>query len=105
MNIQTIFLVGRATKDLEIQDSKNGNKYVRFSLAVNDYDKSAEKEEVTYYDVLLFGQQAENASERIKKGDAVLVVGKPEIDAYASKNEGEPKAKVSVIAKYWQALK
>jgi single-strand DNA-binding protein len=105
MNVQTIFLVGRATKDVNTQTSKGGKIYSKFSLAVNDYNKSNETETVTYYEVLLFGKQAENAKDIIKKGDALLIIGKPEIEAYITKDKKDSKAKVSVLANFWQVLK
>lgn len=104
MNIQTVIVVGRATKDAEMLESKAGKAYVKFSIAVNSKSKKDEEATVTYYDVLLFDKQAENAKDKVKKGDALLVVGKPSFDAYVSKDK-TAKPAVTILPNHWQVLK
>lgn len=105
MDIQLIFLVGRATKDAEEYVGKNEKKFSKFSLAVNEYDYLKKEERVTYYDVLIFGKSSEKALERVKKGDKVIVQGKPEAEAYLPKKSKEPKASITVLADSWSVLK
>lgn len=110
MYYQQLFLLGRATKDAEVTKSKQGKPYAKFSLAVNETvgsnskKKSKEKEERTYfYNILVFNKTSANA-DMIKKGDLVMVDGRPEVDPYIS-NEGEAKASMVVYAKRWRLLK
>ena len=121
MNIQQIFLVGRATRDAESLKSNGGNSYAKFSIAVNEYkpakekakgkkaDKSEkveeEKDEATFYDVLVFGKRSEKVAGMVKKGDLVAVSGKPEVTAYISKKDNEAKSAISVIAEKWTVVK
>lgn len=105
MDVQLIFLAGRATKDAEEFVGKNEKKFSKFSLAINEYDYTKKEEVVTYYDVLIFGKRAEKALERVKKGDKVVVQGRPEAEAYLPKKSKEPKASVTVLADSWSVLK
>ena len=103
MNLQQLLLMGRATKDAEVLDSKEGKKYARFSLAVNEYLNKTKESKSYFYNILIFNKTSVNA-EKIKKGDLVMVDGRPEVDAYLS-NEGEIKGNIVVVANKWKLLK
>jgi single-strand DNA-binding protein len=106
MYLQQLFLLGRATKDAEISESKSGKQYAKFSLAVNEYlgGKGKEAKEKTYfYNILVFNKSL-TRTDKIKKGDLVMVDGRPEVDPYIS-NEGEAKASMVVYANRWKLLK
>lgn len=98
-------LIGRATKDAEVLNSKQGKKYARFSVAVNEYfgKKGEKKEKPYFYNVLVFNKTSGNA-ESIKKGDLVLVDGRPDVDPYISE-DGEAKASLVVYADKWRVVK
>ncbi|KXK08724.1 MAG: single-stranded DNA-binding protein [Candidatus Dojkabacteria bacterium] len=105
MNLQQLFLLGRSTRDAEVLESKEGKSYAKFSLAVNEFRQTgAERETYTqYYNVLVFGKRSGRA-EAIKKGDLVMVDGRPDVDAYLS-NDGEPKASLIVFADRFRIMK
>jgi len=105
MNIHHLFLVGRATKDAETLKTKADKIFSKFSVAVNEYKGKDIEEKVYYYDVLVFGNTAAKAKEHIKKGDAIIVQGRPEANAYIPKDGKEPKAKITVLAESWKVLK
>ncbi len=105
MNVQLLFLAGRATKDAELMTSKNDKKYVKFSIAINEYNKSSKEEKVNYYDAIILDKTAEKAAEIIKKGDAVTISGKPEFEAYISTKDNEPKCSITIIADSWKVIK
>lgn len=101
--MQQLLLLGRATKTAEILTSREGKKYAKFSLAVNDYSRNNEESKACFYNILIFNKSLEKA-EKINKGDLILVDGKPTINAYLS-NEGEAKANISVFVNRWKLLK
>ena len=105
MNIHHFILIGNATKDAEALESKAGKKYTKFSLAVNQYLGPNTEEKTYFYDILVFGKTVDKVVELVKKGDQVLINGRPEIDAYMSKKDKEPKAHVTIIAESWKVLK
>lgn len=105
MNMQTLILVGRATRDGEEFVSKKEKKFSKFSLAVNEYKGKDAEEKVTFYDVVVFGKLSEKVAERVNKGDLVMVIGKPEVEAYISKKDNEPKGVLNVVAESWNVVK
>jgi len=106
MNIHTIIILGRATKDGEIIKSKSGkNDFAKFSVAVNEYIASKKEEKSYFYNVLVFGNTASKVVELIKKGDVVMVHGRPEVSAFLPKKSKEPKAEINVISESWKVLK
>lgn len=99
-------VLGRSTSDVELKKSKKDKNYARATIAVNHTKKGEKDEEKTYfYDVLLFGKSAENATKLIKKGDLVFTYGRPDFDAYLSKDKKEPKPSLTLIADNWQVIK
>ena len=103
--MQTLILLGHTTKDAESITTKKKTNFTKFSVAVNDFNAKTKEEKSTFYDVLVFGKGAETALEKVKKGDMVMVVGKPEAEAYVSKVTNEPKAQVTVMADSWKVIK
>jgi hypothetical protein len=60
--------MGHATKDMEVLESKAGNNYGRFGLAIA---KSGDYETTTFWNVTVFGK---NAEKTVSKGDLVMVM-------------------------------
>ncbi len=98
-------ILGRATADVEFSNSKAGKKYVRMSIAVNQTEKDKKESKTYYYDALLFGKSAENAQKLIKKGDLVFVYGKPDFDAYITKDKKTAKPSLTLLTENWQVIK
>ena len=85
-----VYLIGRVTRDLELQhfgtDERN---YVRFTLAVDEY-KSATKESTTnFIDIVAFGRKAEILSQYITKGRKLSIEGKIRTGSYLDKNNSK----------------
>lgn len=104
MYMQQFMVLGRATKDPEFLESKKKKAYAKFSLAVNEYKKEDKEESAVFYDVVVINKTAKKLSELLKKGDLILLKGKPECEAYLSK-DNQPKAKITVFADEWQVIK
>jgi single stranded DNA-binding protein len=99
MNQQLLSLMGRATQDAQILTAKSGKDYAKFGVAVNEFRGPEKGESTTFIDVVGFGKQPKAVAKRIRKGDIVIVCGKPEAQAYENKN-GELIGKLSVQASY-----
>lgn len=69
--INSVVLVGRTTKDLTLRTDKNGESYVFITLAVQ-----VAKDLANFFDCLLTGKNAENASNLLSKGALVGVQGR-----------------------------
>ncbi len=105
MNIHQIVLLGRATRDSEELTSKDEKKYAKFCIAVNDFNGKTKEEKTTFYDVLVFGNSVDSAVEKVKKGDPVMVMGRPEAEAFISKKDNEPKVSITVVSESWKVIK
>lgn len=76
-----ITVEGNLTGDPDLLYTDDGKPYVRFNLAINDrqYNNETERfEEVgepIFHGVTVFGQQAENVANSLRKGDTALVQG------------------------------
>ena len=82
-----VYLIGRVTRDLELQYfGIEERKYVKFSLAVDEY-KSITKEYTTnFIDIVAFDRNAEVLSEYITKGRKLSIEGKIRTGSYLDKN-------------------
>ncbi len=102
----TLMVNGRVTNDIELKETKNKTKYVRFSVAETERKKvDGEYKNVSiFYSVIAFGNIAENlVKAKVKKGASISVVGRPEAQCYEDGN-GENKASISVIIFDWNYL-
>ena len=75
-----VILMGNLTRDLEPTPryTQKGVAVSEFSLAVSRRFRQGEelKDEVCYIDVVVFGKQAENCTQYLKKGSGVIVDGR-----------------------------
>ncbi len=105
MQLNLTLVAGRATKDSESFESKSKKTFTKFCLATNEYMGSEKEEKVTFYEVFIFNNTKEAALSNIKKGDMVFVKGKVEAEAYLSKKDKKPKAKLNIITDSWSVIK
>lgn len=99
MSVQ-VTVMGNLTRDPEIRFTSSGLAVANFSVAVNERVREGDTYvdgPVSYYEVEAWRQLAENATEALRKGDRVIVVGKMKIDKYETK-EGEQRQKVVITA-------
>ena len=90
-----IFVIGRVTADLQIQESANKSPYVRFDLAENiGYGESRRTQ---YYQVWAWGGDAKHLVKRkVKKGSLIWLSGSLELVSY-TKKDGETKDKLMKV--------
>ncbi len=93
-----VILMGNLTRDPELRYNPNGTPVANLSIAVNRKYRQGEelKEEVSYFDIVVFGKQAENCGQYLGKGQSVLVDGRLQQRRWES--EGQKRSKVEVVA-------
>ena len=94
-----VTLVGNVVKDLELKDYKNDEKegkYVRFTLAVNEYNVKRNERIATFIEIVAFDKKAIILAHNIGKGSRLAVEGKIRTSNYVSET-GEKKYKVDII--------
>ena len=96
-----VVLVGNLTRDPEVRYVSSGTAVADLGLAVNRtwFDKQAQqkKEEVAFIDVTVWGKQAENAGQYLKKGRSVLIEGRLQMDTWEDKESGKKRSKLKVV--------
>lgn len=94
-DINHVVLVGRAGRDPEIRYLESGKVVTTFSLAVN---RPMKEPQTDWFDIEVWGKQAEIAGEYVKKGSLIGVEGRIRWDSWTSKETGDLNIKPIVIA-------
>ena len=104
-DICSVFVIGRLTKEMALSYTNAKKAVGKISLAVNRRYKQNEQlvEEVSYFDIVVFGKQAENLKQWLTKGRQVAVTGILKQDRWVSK-DGKKMSQVSIIADNVQFL-
>jgi len=105
-NLNKVMIIGNVTRDPEIKYTPQGRAVTDVSIAVNRSYKVGEekREEVTYVDVTLWGRTAETAAEYCKKGRAVYIEGRLQLDSWEDKASGQKRNKLRVVGEDYQLL-
>lgn len=93
------WLIGNLTRDPVLAYLPSGTAVCDVSIAVNDRVKRGGEwqEEVSYFDLTLFGRTAEVAAEYTHKGSKVAVDGQLKQETWADKDTGAKRSKVKII--------
>lgn len=79
MNLNKVFILGRVTADIQLRTTPAGQSVANFNVATNRVwnNKSGGKQEETeFHTVVVWGRQAEVASQFLTKGSLVLIEGR-----------------------------
>ena len=71
--MNSVNLIGRITKDLELKQTANGKKFCFFTLAVNE--GYGENQHTNFISCIVWEKQAENLIKFVKKGSLLGVEG------------------------------
>ncbi|MDA8286704.1 MAG: single-stranded DNA-binding protein [Actinomycetota bacterium] len=96
-----VTITGNLTRDPELRFTPSGQATTSFGVAVNrrwQNRQSQEWEESTsYFDVVCWGQLAENTAQSLAKGSRVVVTGRLDQRSWESQ-AGERRSKVEITA-------
>lgn len=92
--INQVTVVGRVGQDPELRYFESGNTLAAFSVAVN---RPTKNKETDWFDIKLWGKQAEIAGEYLRKGSLVGIIGQVDFDSWNDKNSGELQVKPVII--------
>jgi single-strand DNA-binding protein len=105
MNINRVVLTGNLTRDPELRSTGGGLAVCKIGIAVNTRRKNSEgnwEEKPNYFRVTVFGKQAENCAQYLKKGRPVAIDGRLEWSQWET--EGQKRESVDIIADSVQFL-
>lgn len=97
--MNTVALVGRLTRDVELRTTASGMSVASMRLAV---DRAGDKDEDGYkagfFDVTAFGKTAELAAQYLSKGRQVAITGSLRFHEWEAKDGSGNRSKVEVNA-------
>src|SRR5665213_2434404 len=98
MSLNNVNIMGNLTRDPEMKYIPSGKAVCSLSIANNRvYTKNGEKvTEVSYFDVEVWGQAAENCSKYLTKGNGIIVEGRLRQDRW--EKDGKAQSKVRITA-------
>ena len=105
-SLNKVFLVGNLTRDPERSYTPKGMALTKFGMAVNHVyttEAGEKREEANFFDIVVWGKQAEAAAQYLSKGRPVLIEGRLKYDSWQN-DKGEKRSKVSVVAERVQFL-
>lgn len=104
-DVNRVLLIGRLTRDPELKATKGGLSIAELGLAVNERRKVGDEwtEEASFFDVTVFGKQAESVAQFLAKGRQVAVDGKLRQNRWETE-DGQKRSRVVVIADTVQFL-
>ena len=104
-SVNKVFLMGNLTSDVTTKYTSGGSGVGDFGIAVNKkYKKDGQfVEKVGFFQVTVWGRQAETCSEYLKKGSLVFLEGELNFESWETP-EGQKRTKVSVTAFNVQCL-
>jgi single-strand DNA-binding protein len=97
----SVTLVGNCTRDPELRFTSSGQAVATFGLAVNRRWQNRQtnewEEQVSFFDVTVWQQMAENVAESVTKGTRVVVTGRLDQRSWETQ-DGDKRSKVEVVA-------
>ena len=106
-NINRVVLVGNLTKDPELRHTPSGTAVCKLRIAVNTRQKDAATgtwgDKPNYFDVTVWGNQAESCSQYLSKGRPIGVDGRLDWREWEAQ-DGSKRQAVQIIAESVQFL-
>ena len=90
MGINSVTLVGRAGRDPEVRYFESGSVVANLTMAVN---RRGRDEEPDWFNLEIWGKQAQVAADYVKKGSLLGVTGSFKLDNWVDRNSGEKRSK------------
>lgn len=96
----SITVIGNVTRDPELRYTPSGMSVCNFSVAWNRrYERNGEQiEKVSFFDVDVWREQAENVAASVTKGMRVMIVGYMEQDTWDDQATGAKRSKFKLVA-------
>jgi single-strand DNA-binding protein len=99
--LNSILLEGNLTSDPELTETFKGSKVAKFQIAYNRFYRSEGEriDEVSYFDVEVWGNLAVNCDTYLSKGRGVRVVGRLKQDRWKDP-DGNQRVKVKIVGEH-----
>ena len=98
MSLNSVNIMGNLTRDPEMRYLPSGTGVCTLSIANNRvYTKDGQRQnETSFFDVDVWGAQAENCSKYLSKGSGVIIEGRLKQDRW--EKDGRTQSRVKIVA-------
>ncbi len=98
MSLNSANIMGNLTRDPELKYTNSGKAVCNLSIANNRiFSKGGEKtQEVSYFDVEVWGVIADNCAKYLSKGSGIIVEGRLRQDRW--EKDGKTQSRVRIVA-------
>jgi single-strand DNA-binding protein len=105
MDINRVIIIANTTRDVDLKQTPSGASVANFSIASNRKFKSGDetKEEVSFFDCVVWGKLAELCNQYVNKGDRVGIEGRLQQRRWEN-TEGKTQSKVEIVVENIQFL-
>lgn len=104
MYFNRVLIAGNVTSDVELKETAK-SKVVNTSIAFNGFyadDQGERQQSVDYFDVTVWGKQAESFAKHVTKGSNVFVEGVLKQNRWEDQETGAKRSKVYVHVLDWR---
>ncbi|MEA3398944.1 MAG: single-stranded DNA-binding protein [Patescibacteria group bacterium] len=101
MYLNKSFIIGNLTRDPELKSLPSGVKVCSFSVATNRVwnDKDGKRQEAAdFHNIVVFGRQAENVAQYMRKGSQVMVEGRIQTRSWDDAATGTKRYRTEIVA-------
>ena len=100
-NLNSVLIEGNLTNDPELSYTSTGKPVAKLRIGSNrSYKKDDEyQQESSFFDITVWGKQAEACAEFLEKGRGVRIVGRLKEDRWQDQ-EGNNRSKVQIVAEH-----
>ncbi len=105
-DINSVFLVGRLTRESDYRVSQNGGAVVRFSIAVNRRKRTGDnnwEDEANFFNCVYMGRSAESVNQYLEKGRQVAIQGELRQNKWTDQ-QGQNRSTVEIFVNNLQLL-
>jgi single-strand DNA-binding protein len=105
--VNKVFLIGNLGRDPEVRTTPSGQSVASFSLATSRRwrDRDGNRQEQTeWHNIVVWGKQAETASQYLTKGKMIFVEGRLQTRSWDDKTSGEKKYRTEIVCDNFQML-
>lgn len=105
-DLNSVNIVGRLTRDIQIRKTPGGTSVAEIGLANNSRVKRGDnwEDKVSFIDIVCFGRAADSCAEHLSKGSQIAVSGRLDMDTWDDKQTGQKRSKMRVVAESIQYL-
>ena len=98
-----VIIVGRMAKDIELRQTSTGKAVGNFSVAADKRFKRQGEATADFFNVVVWGKQAELIDQYLKKGDRIALSGRLQTRTYDT-NSGERKYITEIVLEEFDFL-